>query len=128
MKILTNNGLEHFYNHIALKYSTKEQTSAAIEDAIEKITPASIGAVPLSGAIMTGTLTLAGTDGLKTPHADGWKTDNYGSFIHTSANTSSYWCIKSNANSPVFKVWYESGNLDVTGTVTAAKVVGAVYA
>lgn len=97
-------------------------------DTVNKPTPEEIGAVPLSGAVMQGTLTLAETDGLKTPHTDGWKTDNYGSFIHTSTNTSNYWCIKSSASSPIFKVWYESGNVDVSGTLTATKVIGAVYA
>lgn len=61
---------------------------------------------------------MAYTDGLKTNSSDGWKTDAYGSFIHTSTKTSNYWCIKSNTESVVFKVWYESGNLDASGVIT----------
>ena len=98
-------------------------------DTENKPTPAEIGAaaashthsyLPLSGGTLTGPLTLAYTDGLKTNSSDGWKTDSYGSFVHMSTNTNNYWCIKSNAESVVFKVWYESGNVDIGGTLSTA--------
>lgn len=58
MKILTHEGLQHFYNQIAAKFSTKEQTAEAIEEAVSN---AGIGTVTSVNG-KTGVVQLSASD------------------------------------------------------------------
>ena len=58
MKILTHEGLQYFYNQIAAKFSTKEQTAEAIEEAVGN---AGVGAVTSVNG-KTGTVELSASD------------------------------------------------------------------
>jgi len=68
----------------------------------------------LSGGVMSGTITLAET-GLKTPNSDGYKTDQWGNFRHTSDNAANSWVIYNNAGSRVFAVNMEDGSISKIG-------------
>ena len=58
MKILTHEGLQYFYNQIAAKFSTKEQTAEAIEEAVGN---AGVGTVTSVNG-KTGAVTLTAGD------------------------------------------------------------------
>lgn len=58
MKILTNEGLQYFYNQIAAKFSTKEQTAEAIEEAVGN---AGVGVVTSVNG-KTGVVQLSASD------------------------------------------------------------------
>jgi len=66
-----------------------------------------------------GSVTLAATDGLITNNAAGWKTDQYGNFIHKRANTSDSWNISDSSATPVskFKVVYDTGDTTIAGVL-----------
>ena len=75
--------------------------------------------LPLAGGIMTGTITLAST-GLQTPAASGFTTDSSGNFKHRQTTNTDYWHLDSNNGSVLLKYYWETGNLVVPGTITAA--------
>lgn len=93
--------------------STNPVTSGGVYAAIAAIDAS--GKVSKSGDTMTGSLTLAGTDGLIAPNAAGWKTDQYGSLVHKRNTASDVFAIKNSAGTIQFGVVYE------TGAVTTGK-------
>lgn len=72
--------------------------------------------LPLSGGTMSGTIKLAST-GLQTYNSGGYKTDQYGNFIHLSTTNTQVWSICNNAGTQKFKVNYETGALTATGAL-----------
>lgn len=66
------------------------------------------GFLPLGGGTMQGPIALA-SEGLQTPAASGWKTDQYGNFRHQRNNASDSWNIKNNAGSGTVTIRYEDG-------------------
>lgn len=72
--------------------------------------------LPLAGGTMTGTINLAST-GLKTNNADGYTTDAHGNFIHSSTTSTNYFNLNSNDKTKQLKYYWETGNLEVPGTI-----------
>lgn len=87
--------------------STNPVTSGGIYSAIAAIDAS--GKVSKSGDTMTGSLTLAATDGLIVPNAAGWKTDQYGSLVHKRNTSTDVFAVKNSAGTTQFGVVYESG-------------------
>lgn len=87
--------------------STNPVTSGGIYSAIAAIDAS--GKVSKSGDTMTGSLTLAATDGLIAPNAAGWKTDQYGSLVHKRNTSTDVFAVKNSAGTTQFGVVYESG-------------------
>ena len=81
--------------------------------------------LPLTGGTMTGTIILAQT-GLKTPNDHGYITDNCGNFKHQTTDTSHFWHLDSNDGTAKFKVTWESGNTEISGTL-ATKGITTAY-
>ena len=73
-----------------------------------------LGALPLAGGTMTGTITLAAT-GLSTSGAGGYTTNSVGNFIHKRANTSDNFGILSADSSGGVIVYYDTGNVRMRG-------------
>lgn len=93
-------------------------TSAAGARTNLGITCANLGALPLSGGTMTGTITLH-TTGLKTSSTSGFSTNQHGNFVHQTNTESHNWSICNSANTAKFQVWYETGAVTAQGKVTA---------
>ena len=53
---------------------------------------------------------------LDTTNANGYTTDEWGNFNHSSTNTTNYWHINKNAGDAVFSVYFESGIVDIAST------------
>lgn len=81
--------------------------------------------VPKSGTTLTGSLTLAATDGLITNNAAGWKTDQYGNFVHRQSTATDAWALKNNSGTSKFAVKYEDGI--VTTGIWNGTAIGAAY-
>lgn len=73
-----------------------------------------LGALPLAGGTMTGTITLAAT-GLSTSGEGGYTTNSLGNFIHKRSNTSDYFGILSTDSSGGLIVYYDNGNVRMRG-------------
>ena len=73
-----------------------------------------LGALPLAGGTMTGTITLAAT-GLSTFGAGGYTTNSAGNFVHKRANTSDNFGILSEDSSGGLIVYYDNGNVRMRG-------------
>ena len=74
--------------------------------------------LPLAGGTMTGQIVLASA-GLKTSSTAGWVADQYGNFVHQRSGAGDYWSICANDDTISLKVYYESGNVDTTGSISA---------
>ena len=79
----------------------------------------------LSGGTLTGQLSLASA-GLKTSNSAGYTLNQYGNFIHQSNTSTDYWNISNNAGNATFSVYYQSGNVNAAGNVTAPKFIGTL--
>ena len=55
---------------------------------------------------------------------NGYNTNNYGNFVHNGTSASDSWCVTDNNADSTFKVWYESGNVQAKGAMTAASFKG----
>ena len=82
------------------------------------------GKLDKSGGTMTGQLILS-TEGLRYPSEYGYHTDNNGNFIHNKDDSTNCWHLDSYDGTQVIKMYWKSGNIESTGTVTASKFVGA---
>lgn len=76
-----------------------------------------LGALPLAGGTMTGTITLHST-GFKTSNSGGYYTNQYGNFIHQVATANQTWNICNNAGASKFAIDYETGNIAAKGAIT----------
>lgn len=74
---------------------------------------------------MTGQIVLAST-GFKTNLDHGYVTDSAGNFTHQRDATSDWWHLNNNAGTATYKFYWETGNAEYTGNVTAPKFIGAL--
>ena len=81
------------------RYYTESETNTKLNEKLN-----------LSGGTMTGTITLAST-GLKTHHADGYTTDQYGNFKHSSSTANNYFNFFNNAGTSMVKIYWETGKI-----------------
>ena len=88
------------------------------------ITPANIGALPISGGTLTGALTLA-TAGLNTASTAGFTLNQYGNFIHRRNTATDTWNIMANDNTVKIAIVPESGNITSQGSISAGGAVSA---
>lgn len=76
--------------------------------------------LPLSGGTMTGQIVLA-ENGYKTANSlHGYEVDQYGNFTHISDTDTDYFHFNSNDGSAKLSVYWETGEVGVTGPLTFA--------
>lgn len=72
--------------------------------------------LPLSGGTMTGAITLSSI-GFYTKNNAGYYINEYGNFIHQRSETGDYFNINNSAATSMLKYYYETGHLELFGTL-----------
>lgn len=111
----TNTALTTSSNYSIL--TTKEAVSIAqggtgASNAAGALT--NLGALPLAGGTMTGTITLAAT-GLSTAGEGGYTTNSIGNFVHKRANVNDSFGIYSTDSSGGVMAYYDTGDIRMRG-------------
>ena len=97
---------------------TSEFTGEHNDEYDARITAIEENYLPLAGGTMTGTIHMTDT-GYTTPAASGITTDSSGNFHHNRDTSTDTFNLFNNAGSSTFAHEWETGNLKITGTLTA---------